>query len=416
MGEKKRVFSVKSQGDSMFPLLQDGDIIEYVPTSFSKVKENDIVLTHVGEIFMTHRVIYKTARYCVTRGDNNPTADSPLQKKHIFARAARFQRKGKWYGIEDIYLRQSALYLHEIGKLEEQFRAQSVSHVFLKGVLVSLRYENSIPKRIYADCDLLVKRNEAQKIEEIFKTLGYEYVGRKISFVSEKKRHDYPEISFMKNVGMIPVVFDVHFEPVFLMTQLAGMNFLYDKQLLEDFGSEMLRNRKRVTVKGTSFTLCSVSDQILYLALHIFHHNFTGSARYFLLNCVITKSASPLVWKNVKETILKYRLQGYVYLVFVLLKKHYKTPVPSRLLRSIAPSWGKRKILLSLVNKIDIFSQDARLNAGVERFILIFILSPEPVWKKMYVFFHPDTLQSTFFILKKKIVKSFKVNNKILIQ
>ncbi len=408
MRERKKTFSIKSEGDSMFPLLQTGDIVQYQYCTFKEIKENDIVLTHVNEIFMTHRVIYKNGSLCITRGDNNQTADKPVKKDQIFARATRFGRNKKWYGIQDIYLHQSILYLHEISNLEAKLCSAFIPHVFLKGVLVSLRYENTIPKRIYADCDLLVRRSDAQKIESIFTSLGYRYVGKTSSFGIKKNKFSYPEISFAKNIGQVSVVFDLHFEPVFLMTQLSGMNLLYDNSLLQSLGEKIIKNGKKIKVKGVSFFLPSRTDQILYLILHIFHHNFVDSMRYSLLNSVIRKSVSQAMWRELKRTIQKYHLEGYSYLTLLLLKKHYKTPIPSSFLGSISPTWIKKQTSLFLLNKINIFNQDNRLKAGIERFVLIFILSPEPLIKKLFIFFHPDTLRSLFFVLGRKMFKSLK--------
>ena len=46
-------------------------------------------------------------------------------------------------------------------------------------------------------------------------------------------------------VSGIPVVFDVHFEPVFLMTQLGGMNALYPSQLLAQLGDKIIKNGEK---------------------------------------------------------------------------------------------------------------------------------------------------------------------------
>lgn len=404
----KNSFSLKSEGNSMFPILQHGDLVEYIRCNPTHIKENDIILTNTNGTFVTHRVIYKTATTYITRGDNNPKADLPIQANQIFGKAIRFKRRGVWYGIQEIYLQQSILYLHEINKLAKTLSQNTVPHVFLKGVLISLRYENTIPRRIYADCDILVKRENAQQIELIFKFLGYKNVDKNFRLTTKKNKYDYPEISFVKNIGKIPVVFDVHFEPVFLMTQIAGMNLLYDKQLLYDLGGMIINNRKSIQVKGMDFFMCAPTDQALYLVLHIFHHNCIDSVRYSLLNSVILKSKSSLFWKKLRLTIKKFHLEGYSYLPFLILKRYYKTPIPPSFISSIVPSWSKKKISWFLLQKTNIFNNDSRFKAGIERFILIFVLSPSPIWKKIWVFFHKDTIQTILSLIRKIGANSFK--------
>jgi hypothetical protein len=228
----------------------------------------------------------------------------------------------------------------------------------------------------------------------------------------------------MKVVSGIPVVFDVHFEPVFLMTQLPGMSLLYPPKLLAELGEKIISGGERKIIKGMSYSLCSAPDQILYLALHIFHHNFTDSMRYQLLDSVVRKSrlsfrtiseksrsgtrfarslandtgARDDAWEELVHTINDYHLQGYTYGVFLLLKKYFHTPIPPSFLQSIRPKWYMLHVTCYIVKHVDIFSQDTRTKAGIQRFILIFLLSPNPWWKKILLAIHPQTIRLLFTV------------------
>lgn len=414
MKKRMRSFTVKAQGNSMYPLLRDGDTIEYVHTSFKNIRLNDTILIYTGDVLMTHRVIYKTRGECVTRGDNNNSADPQLQKGQVLARAVRFRRNGVWYGIQDVYLSQSMLYLQEIQKLETLFKLHNIKHVFIKGVLISLKYVGEIPKRIYGDCDVLVQRDDYFKIRTVFTLLGYRYSVIEHSFVSNKTPQSKPELNFIKKVRGIPIVFDVHLEPVFLMLQLGGMNLLYPK--LQSLGSHLIEKGKDVNIKGFNYSLCSIPDQILYLALHIFHHNYTDIIRYQLLDAVIRKSATHKVWAELTHTIQSYQLNSYIYLVFILLKKYCKTPIPRSFISLIRPSPFKKAITDIFSRRVDVFSGDSRLKAGVERFILIFFLSPEPFGKKLLLFVHPDVLALTIKVAWSFVVSRVSQARRRLIQ
>jgi len=387
-----KTFQIKAQGNSMRPILQDGDTIEYIQTPFSRIKLNDIVLVYSKEILVTHRVIYKTKSTCITRGDNNIAADTTIQKGMVLAKVMRFRRSGKWYGIQDVYVSQSVLYLNEINKLAALLTLHKIPYVFLKGVLVSLRYESRIPQRVYADCDILVRRAEHVKIEKVFTALGYKLRGRALTQPQRlpKGLQNKPEVSYVKMVQGVPVVFDVHFEPVFLMTQLPGMNMLYPSRKLDQLGRHIIDNKEIRRLKGQSYALCSPSDQILYLALHIFHHNFTDSMRYQLLDAVIRKGFRE--WRKLVQSIKEYELEGYVYGVFVLLKKYFHTPIPPSFFTSICPSRFALYVSRFAIRHVDIFSQDTRTKAGIQRFLLIFLLSPNPIWKKALLIIHPEVI------------------------
>jgi signal peptidase I len=407
-----KTFQVRAHGDSMFPILQDKDVVEYIKIPFHTIKVNDIVLVYSKGILITHRVLYKTKYECITRGDNNITADITIQKEKIFAKVVRFKRSGTWYDIQDIYITQSALYLQEIKNLESALRLKKISHVFLKGVLISLRYENSIPKRIYADCDVLVERNDQVKITEALKTLGYEL--QTTSFIHKKNTMKSPEASYVKMINGVPVVFDVHFEPVFLMTQLSGMNLLYPSKLLTQLGKYILDRSEIKKIKGSNYSICSISDQILYLALHIFHHNFTDIVRYRLLDAVIRKgsltnyTSRNNMWVDLANTIKIFHLEGYCYGVFLFLKKYFKTPIPQSFFIAIHPKRYMLLIINFMYPRVDVFSQNNRTVAGITRFILIFFLSPEPLWKKIMIMIYFDTVKWYILILSKKIKQLFK--------
>jgi len=387
----KQKFSIIAQGHSMYPLLRDGDMLKYTRVPFNTINLNDVVLTYVDALFITHRVIYKTKNTYITRGDNNNKADAPLQKARAIAKVIRFKRSGIWHEIQEVYFTQSALYLTEINKFATLFQLNKISHVFLKGVLVSLRYEGAIPKRIYADCDILVSRDQMSQIGSIMKRLGYVAVDKPLTTQINKNKYPVPpEISYVKMVRGVPIVFDIHFEPVFLMTQLGGMNLLYPKKQLLSLGNKMINNREVKKVKGFKYSLCKPSDQILYLSLHIFHHNYTDSIRYQLLDAVIRKSTSKKIWEDLGVTIGEFHLEGYTYGVFLLLKRYFKTSIPPSFFTKIRPTGFKFQVLSFKINNTDIFSQDSQIKAGIGRFILIFLLSPESIWKKSLLLIQPE--------------------------
>ncbi len=398
--KKGKVAVISAKGNSMFPILQNGDLVEYFQTPYSKIKLNDIILVYIDTQLVTHRVIYKSGNRYITRGDSNLYADKVFSKDRILAKVSRFKRNSRWHSIQKIYLTQSALYLSEIQKVESVFNIHNLPHVFLKGVLISLRYQNSIPNRIYADCDILVSRDDETKICKLFKVLGY----------SLHSRISKPEVNFVKLVQGVNVVFDVHFEPVFLMTEIVGMKELYPPILLKQLGRKILSGREKCKIKGFSYTLCNRTDQILYLTLHIFHHNFTDSLRYQLLDSIIKKRSSldnsvqgklshKSMWEELQQTIRDYQLEGYVYGVFLLLKKYYNTPFPKSFLLDIRPRSYTLFFIRYIINHVEIFNQESRTYAGIKRFIIIFLLSPNKLSKKINIIFDPEVVKKISMIV-----------------
>lgn len=390
----------------MRPLLFTGDIIEYRKISFSQVNINDIILTYKAGIFMTHRVIYKTDRYLITRGDNNRKADGKMSANNIMGRVVRFKRNGTWHTIEEQYIAQSLYYLKEVQRISKQLQTQNIPHVFIKGVMTSLKHYGKLPQRIYADCDLLIHRESFRKVRSIFEREGYIFLQNQQSLVLPSK-DQIPKFEgdFYKKVDTTPVYFDVHLEPVFLMTKVDGMGVLYKDSMRKELGEHLMRNRDWIHFeRGEKYPICSITDQIIYLALHFFHHNNTDITRLFFIHELVRINRRKIKWDRLIDTIKRFSLEVYVYPAFLLMRRYFKTPIPLNVVRRLTIQGYKKKIIDFAMRSSDIFSEDTRLRGGVLRFILIFLMSPEPVWKKLFVFIHPDTIITSVWVIARKLI------------
>lgn len=406
-----KIFQIHSKGDSMLPILMNGDIIEFTKSSYEELSVNDIVLIYHDGIFLTHRLIYKAKKYCITRGDNNAKSDRQAKPEQVIAKAIRFKRRGNWHDIQEVYISQSLTYITEISKLIKLLRLHKIRHVFLKGVMISLRYESRIPQRIYADCDILIQREQFGQMKSVFKMLGYKMIKEtQLRSISES---EFSEISFFKIVGMMPVVFDVHLEPVFLMTKLNGMNLLYPKDKRDNLGKVLIETSEKIKLGEWSYSLLDPSMQIVYLALHVFHHNYTDIVRLKLIDAVIRKATKRRgMWRFFVKTTKDYSLHSYINPVLLQLRKYFKTPIPQQVFRSLEiRNPITKKVGEWAANSVDVFSQENRMRAGIRRFILIIILSPEPYLKKLLLFLYPGTIRSVFWVVYAKIYMIIKMRS-----
>jgi hypothetical protein len=147
---------------------------------------------------------------------------------------------------------------------------------------------------------------------------------------------------------------------------------------------------------------------ILYLALHLFHHNFQGSFRFQFFDIVVRKSKlNARNWQNIGKTIAKYQLNNFAYPVFYLAKKYYQTPIPNSFLKQIKPVNPLANKLINKLTLNSILTDEPRIKAGVNRFKNLFFLSPNPLWKKIFVFFNPQVIYSIFFVVFNRIKGRF---------
>lgn len=391
--KKRRTFSLQADGNSMLPLLHPKDLVNYQKISFPKIKTNDLILVFKNNFTFTHRVIYKTDKYLITKGDNNLESDGKINPNQIIGKVISVKRKNKIIDPEMLYLIQSSLYFKEITRIVDAFKKHSIYYVFLKGLPVHLYYEKTHPRRIYQDADVLIDKRDCEKIKKILTRFGYKSMDNGLSPIQKKLKDKISEIAFYKLINGFLVVFDIHLEIIHLITQLGTLEALYPHELIDKLTNEMLENKKQITVNEQKFFILNTKYLILFLAFHFFRHNFKGPFRLELLDKVICKSnLSSLSINRLIDTIEKYHLKKYVYPAFFLLYKYYKTPTMKQF----------SNITIKQFSTINIFNDEFRIEAGINRFKNLFLLSPQPFYSKILVFINPKVIYMVIFALNIK--------------
>ncbi len=432
----------------MLPHLRPGDILYLKKIKFQQVKINDLIMVKNGKQIFTHRVIFKTqdlttippprgspfghprgvlAAYLITRGDNNPQADGKIKPKQIMGKVYQTKRKGQIIDPENFYLLQSTLYFQEIVKVKKAFEKEKIDFVFLKGLPLHLYFERSHPRRIYADCDILIEKADYEKVKKVFAGNGFKKVDTSYSPLHKLLKDKPTEISFFKKVNNFPVVFDIHFEPVFLMNQLGKLDALYPEKFRQQMTRDFLQTKRTIKVQGEQFFILDTSCLILYLCLHFFHHNYRGIFRLELIDKVMRKvvrfpsplgnprlPATPGVFLSLSDKIKYYKVQNFVYPVFILLQKYFATPLPDEFVKFIKPESNKLQYIRKNILKSNIFDDEKRIQAGIARFKNIFYLSPSPFWKKLTLIFNLQVIYSVFWVGYLRIKKFIRHNSRNL--
>lgn len=397
---------IKSFGNSMYPLLQDGDIVYIKRADFNKLKINDIVCIRKNNHVFTHRVIYKKGNYIITKGDTNPLSDGKIYTKHLIGKVDKIKRGKDILDLEDFYLIQSSFYFNEIVKVKKAFEKEKIDFLFLKGLPLHLYYEGSHPRRIYADCDVLIERGIFTKAALILKKMGYSVADMAISKSQKKLKDKESEVSFYKIKKNILITFDIHLEVVFLMTQLGRLEQLYSQKQLDSLSRKMLKDKRIIKLNNVDFPILTGSNLLVYLILHLYHHNFKGSYRYDLIKTVLKKEKINYV--DVAEVVNKYKLNNFIFPSIILIYKYYSVEFPDTFPDSIKPKNRIMPLINTIKTKTKIFDDEERVSAGVERFKNIFFLSPNRLSKKMGVFFNIQVLNAIFWVvLKRGIFKRY---------
>lgn len=402
---------IKTFGSSMSPLLQDGDVLYLKKERFLKTQVSDIITVKKKRLYFTHRVIYKNHSYAITKGDNNLSSDGKIYPKNIVGIVYKVKRDlpagRQVFGIDDLYLMHSTFYFQEIVKVKRTLEKARINFLILKGLPLHLYFEGKHPRRLYADCDLLLKRNNSLQARAIFKKLGYKEVDSSLSSFQKKIKDKESEVSYYKILNDFPIVFDVHLEVVFMMTQLGKLDTLYSQKLIDRLTHTFLREKRVIQIQHENFPILSIENLFIYLALHLFHHNFQGAFRYELIKTLISKKH--LDYAQIKRTIENYKLKNFVYPCILLLKKHYNIPFPINFLNNTSLDKNILQFIKKNILSVNIFDDEGRMTSGVERFKNLFYLSPRPLFIRSLVFLNLQVIYAIFWILYK--ILSLQINN-----
>ncbi len=402
------VNKVKTFGQSMEPLFRDGDSIEFEKIPFSKINIEDVITYIKYDKLISHRVIYKNKDYVITKGDNNEFADNRVNKTNILGKVKRIHRSNQSIELNSIYLYQSAIYWREISKLKILFEKEGIGYLILKGLPLYLYYKKDPPKRIYADCDFLIHNLNVQKVEKTFLKLGYIKRPSHNSFLPTFLETSRPEITYEKRVKKVLVSFDIHTEITFLMKTFGDLNPIYPNKLIDGLTNMAFEKTELVKIEGLVFPILMLPQLILYLSLHLFSHNLKGYNRYELLAFILKNKK--VDFEELSNNIVQYKLQNYIYPVFLLLIKYYKVKLPQSFLRKVSPGIKERKyIKQKMLNRSAIFGNEQKWQRGSNRFNHIFNLSPNKLIQRILIFIKPHIIYAIVWVLIQRYKKQISI-------
>jgi len=413
--KKEKQFSLKSEGESMLPILQPNDIVFFKKTNFARLKINDIVLVYKNKTGFTHRIIYKNRLHIITKGDNNLQSDGSVYPKQILARVYQIKRGGEIFHPDRLYLLQSTFYFQEIVRIKQSFEKNGIDFVFLKGLPLHLYYEGSHPRRIYADCDILVNKKFKKKVASILEKFHY-----KTSVPSHYKDFqkfigkELQEITYFKYVNQLPVLFEIHFN-VKIMARNLKIPFPSLKKDLNAITHEFLSHKQMVKIHQSKFPILGLNDLILYLLIHFFADGLSGIHKLLLIKSIVnSKNKSSLDWGKIMIQAKKYGMLRFIIPGIYFMKVYFHINTPLWILKKNYPNdfFYTMAILGALYGNIDIFNSRFVWQQRVRKAALIFFLYRDNALKKAFSLLQPQLLLHLFYFVFQSLKKQLKTDKK----
>jgi len=74
------------EGDSMHPVIRNGEYVKVIPSTLSKLRRGDVILAATGRGLTAHRIVRISERGIITRGDNSLRVDPLVEPGNIVGR------------------------------------------------------------------------------------------------------------------------------------------------------------------------------------------------------------------------------------------------------------------------------------------------------------------------------------------
>lgn len=370
-------------------------------------KVNDVVVFKKRGRLIAHRLIYYSPSkdYLITKGDNNLKADGKIKANQILGKVEKIKRDSQVINLSHLYFSQSSAYLKQLNTVSEEFTKNNIAYIILKGLPLHLHFSKSPPKRLYLDADILIKKTDRLRAHKIFNKLGFTSYHPTLF---KKKVKNPTQISFVKETEPFPTIIDLHFEPAVGFTKIGSFNRLLP--FIERFTYHLFKNVSLITIEKTSFPVLAEETLIVYLLLHLFHHNFQGAHRMQFIHDLVKRE--DISWREVEKIATKFNLKNLIFPATLMLEHYYHTPVHRFFSKRMKPSLGIRAFSQAVNKSISPFSSGTRTQEGAKRFILLILLSPAPFSQKIKILFHKDTRDYLLSTIKSFFLRTSRNSSK----
>lgn len=235
--------------------------------------------------------------------------------------------------LEQIYLtnayRNIRIY-KKINTILSSFNKANLKVIPLKGIFLAEKiYENIAIRAITSDIDLLIKKEDLQKVNSILEGLGYKTsVHKKLLPCAINKSH-MNSINYFKNDESLPCL-HIHWHIV----NISLPTYMYTKNIKI---ARLFKFAKPITIANTQALELMPEHLIIYLAEHALKHSFDRLILLSDIDAVIKKYNKKINWQKLVEEAEEFEMQKQVFYGLYFTNYFLKTNIPDYVLNNLKP-------------------------------------------------------------------------------
>lgn len=264
----------------------------------------------------------------------------------------------------------------------EIFNKVGLKVILLKGSHLARFVYQDVGLRGMLDIDILVKKEDLRKAEELLLQKGYSFLRMSqdpqkhfsnIEWFKSKHSHLHP---FIHPKGTKRI--EIHWTIV-MPTNLLNINI-----------EKLWQRANSVRINETYALVLSPEDLLLYLSLHTsYQHKFMkhGLGPYCDIATTIRYYNQDIDWDQLKLRAYEWRAEKYLYLTLRLSKEILGVSVPDRILHALKPEPFNEKMALEARKRILYMENKKPAFKGMNYSAKIHIFHPEDSLLKKVSFF-----------------------------
>jgi putative nucleotidyltransferase-like protein len=211
----------------------------------------------------------------------------------------------------------------ELGRLLKSFEREHVPVIPLKGPALAETLYPDPAIRPCSDLDLLIRRENVERVDDLLQRLGYRRVADEHSFR-----------------------FDVAYDHATLYSSPSGVHVDLHWSLLsepryawnEREGQAVWDRAVRMPVAGEEALGLCPEDLLLYLSVHLaVHHSLAGLLWYYDLFLLLGRWAETLDWQAVSARASRWRVRTAVYFALREVEALFGVRAPAALMKDLEP-------------------------------------------------------------------------------
>jgi hypothetical protein len=218
------------------------------------------------------------------------------------------------------------------------FNEKGIKAMLLKGSHLAPFVYQDIGLRTMCDIDILVKKQDLPRVEELLLKAGYKHYTITNSVEWYKTNHFHLPFTHPEGIKHLEIHWTIVTQHSLFAPDIEG---IWERAKMETFF-------------GTDTLVLSAEDLLLHLCFHIAHDDiFRCGARSFCdISAALIHYNQDIDWNQLQNRAFKWGFEKYLYITLHLSREILGASVPDTVLLALKPEKFNEKISLEARNRI----------------------------------------------------------------